>query len=666
MESIKEKLSGWLEGFQNYINSFTVIEKQNKIFYFSKYSLILSEFYQIYNFVKTLKENIFRTLIEQFKYCVKDIILFKKNLTQKEKVIILYSSCLLIYYKKFCFDTNNSFEEYYDNDFIYISSTNFGYQIINQELFKIFIFYYYSEIKKQIKSLDYNIIKNLKKYYNYKENVNNKENDINKNEKIKHKNSSEQSTINSINNDYFPDPNILLAKNKTNINKKDFKANNNINNNVNNINNINNINNNNINKINLNENEEENFEENKKVNNNNSQQENFGLQEQVLTYLTSTKERMVDLVFEIGYKGYFPIFYNNINDRFQQFNNISSQNINLENNTKENLVGINDIPQIPKSFNVNKNSINSINKNTKINSINSINDENQKIKSNISSFFNIGNYFFGNHMMENMDIEPNKDNINENNQKDKDNKDIHDNNNDINNSFFSNDISTYCNFQSIYNLYANNTNNTSNANSASNIINNEDNNNNIKNNKYTKRIISELSKYEVDDNIVKIIEEVAKKIDSNYLDKILNTSPKTATVINYFSCYIVEFNSDILISIEPKYKDILQNYCIKFIVLAKELYNTTMELFTTIYDLSYTNIHTFIDLAKNCGIQIQYAESLYNMFKDYSELLLKEKEYNLNIKSILKKLFKQQKILWDKTIKEKANNFTSFVKVQNL
>ena len=663
MESIKEKLSSWLEGFQNYINSFTVIEKQNKIFYFSKYSLILSEFYQIYNFVKTLKENVFRTLIEQFKYCVKDIILFKKNLSQKEKVIILYSSCLLIYYKKFCFDVNNNFEDYYDNDFIYISSTNFGYQIINHELFKIFIFYYYSEIKRQIKSLDYNIIKNLKKYYNYKENVNNKENENNKNknEKIKHKNSSERSTINSINNDYFPDPNILLSKNKANSNKKDYNNVNNINNNINNIN----INNN-INKINLNENEEENFEENKKININNSQQENFGLQEQVLTYLTSTKERMVDLVFEMGYKGYFPIFNNNINDRFQQFNNISSQSVNLENNAKENLVGINDIPQIPKSFNVNKNSINSINKNTKINSINSINDENQKIKSNISSFFNIGNYFFGNQIIENMDIESNKDNIKENNQKDKDNynKDINEINiNDINNSFFSNDISTFCNFQSLYNLYASNTNN---VNTNNNSINSGENNNNINNNKYTKRIISELSKYEVDDNIVKIIEEVAKKIDSNYLDKILNTTPKTVTVINFFSCYIVEFNSEILISIEPKYKDILKNYCIKFIVLAKELYNTTMELFTTIYDLSYTNIHTFIDLSKNCGIQIQYAESLYNMFKDYSELLLKEKEDNLNIKSILKKLFKQQKILWDKTIKEKANNFTSFVKVQNL
>ena len=91
-----------------------------------------------------------------------------------------------------------------------------------------------------------------------------------------------------------------------------------------------------------------------------------------------------------------------------------------------------------------------------------------------------------------------------------------------------------------------------------------------------------------------------------------------------------------------------------------------MELFTTIYDLSYTNIQTFINLSKNCGIQIQYAESLYNMFKDYSELLLMKKESNLNIKSILKKLFKQQKILWDKSIKEKANKFTSFYKVQNI
>ena len=647
MESIKETLSNWLEGFQNYINSFTVIEKQNKIFYFSKFSLVLSEFYQIYSFVKTLKENIFRSLIEQFKYCVKNIIVFNnQKLSEKERVIILYSSCLLIYYKKFCFDTNNSFEEYFDSDFIYTSSTTFGYQIVNHDLFKIFIFYYYSEIKKEILSLDYNNIKNLKKYYSYKENNNNEIkhrnkllNKDNKNEMPVNKNISNSISTNiSINNDYFPDPNILLPKRK--LIKKNY----------NNIPKNKIINTNNI--INLKENEEENVEDNKI--NTNLQQENFGIQEQVLTYLTSTKERMVDLVFEIGYKGYFPIFNKDINDRLQQFHNISTQNINLENHKNEKISNKNDFPQIPKTLNVNKNSINSINKKMNINSINSINDINQKLESNINSFFNSGIFSSNNqNKEEKMNVEQDNNNIINSYENKQNDKDI-----SINNSFISNDISACCNFESLYNFYANNTNN----NNADN--NNSNNKNN--NNKYTKTIISELSKYEVDDKIVKIIEEVAKNIDSNHLDKVLNNSSKQVRVINYFSCYMVEFTPEMLQSIEPKYKDILQNFCIKFIVLAKELYNTAMELFTTIYDLSFTNIDTFINLSRNCGIQIQYAESLYNMFKDYSTLLLEEKESKSNIKNILKKLFKQQKILWDKSIKQKANEFTTFYKVQNI
>ena len=621
MESIKGTLTNWLEGFQKYINSFTVVEKQNKIFYFSKFSLILSEFYQIYTFVKSLKEKIFSSFIEQFKYCVKEIIMFnQENLSVKEKVIILFSSCLLIYYKKFCFDTNNAFEDYFDDDFIYISSTIFGYQIINQELFKIFIFYYYSQFKKEIIALDYNSIKNLKKYYSYQENNSNE---------IKINDSSSLSTSNSLINDNFPDPNILLPKN-----------------NISNAKEGNSLSNSNI--INLNNNDRN----NSKIINSNTQQENYGFQEQVLTYLTSTKERMVDLVFEMGYKGYFPFFNKDINNRLQQFNDITKNKINLEKNRKDDSNEINDFPQIPKTFNVNKNSINSINKTTNINSINSINDAKQKIKTNMNSLLNLE--IFNNYN----EIKTGQNNNQNNNQNNKNTS--KEQNSD--NSFFSNDIFGCCGFEALYNYYVNKNSNSDNKN------NNSDNksNNCDNNNRYTKRIISELSKYEVEDNIVQIIEEVAKKIDSKYLDKVINNSPKNVTVINCFSCYVVEFGPDMLQNIEPKYKDVLKNFCIKFIVLAKELYNTTMELFTTIYDLSYTNMHTFIDLSKNCGIQIQYAESLYTMFKDYSELLLKEKESKSNIKNILKKLFKQQKILWDKTIKQKANEFTTFYKVQNI
>ena len=669
MESIKETFNNWLAGFQNYINSFTVEEKKTKIFYFSKFSIVVSEFYQIYTFVKTLKENIFKTLIEQFKFCVKDLIAFyNQNLSIKEKVIILYSSCLLIYYKKFCFDTNNSFEDFFDNDFIYISTTTFGYQIVNQELFKTFIFYTYSKIKKEINDLDYTPIQNLKKYYYpEKDNNNNKGSNSNNNFNIKieendsfsdknienniknkiKNNYSRISTINSTNNDYFPDPNIFLPKKKplhkknhTNKRPNNIKLDKNIN-----INEIDKQNQNNI--INLKEGEDDKMEDSININNN-SQQENFGFQEQVLTYLTSTKERIINLAFEMGYKGYFPIFNKNINDRFQEFHNISSSNFTLENKAEDNSSSINDFPQKPKTLNVNKNSINSINKKVNKNEINSINNINQKLKPEINQIYEQESINFENQM----EIENDFNNINE----DDSNNNSKESGRNINNSFFSADKTICCNIASLYNFYANNSkDNVKIENNASNT-----------NHKYTKTIISELSKYEADDQIVKIIEEVAKNIDTNYLGKTINNSPKVVTLINYFSCYIVEYSPEMLQNIEPQYKDILQNYCIKFIVLAKELYNTTMELFTTIYDLSYTNIDTFINLSKNCGIQIQYAQSLYSMFKEYSTLLLKKKESKSNINNILQKLFKQQKLLWDKTIIQKANELTSFYKVQNM
>ena len=406
--------------------------------------------------------------------------------------------------------------------------------------------------------------------------------------------------------------------------------------------------------INLNENEiEDDKIDNSNTINNSSQKENFGFQEQVLTYLTSTKERIINLAFEMTYKGYFPIFNKNINDRFQEFNNMSSNKFDIVNKTEENSSSINDFPQKPKTLNVNKNSINSINKKTNKNEFNTINNINQKLKPDVKHFSNQDTINFENPHIKNneMEIENDLNNINDD--------DSHNNSKEseknVNNSFFSTDIYTCCNFESLYNYYANNSKDNTK-------IENISSNNN--NNKYTKTIIRELRKYEVDEQIVKIIEEVAKKIDSNYLGQTVNNSPKNVTLINYFSCYMVEFSPDKLQNIEPKYKDILQNYCIKFIVLAKELYNTAMELFTTIYDLSYTNIDTFINLSKNCGIQIQYAQSLYSMFKEYSTLLLKKKESN--IKNILQKLFKQQKSLWDKSIIQKSNELTSFYKVQNV
>lgn len=163
MESMKETITNWLKYFQDYINSFSFVENEKNIFYFSKFSLDISEFYLIHEFVKTLKENIFKENIEQFKYCVKNIIFFsdepnkdnsknsQKKLTDKERIIILFSACLFIYYKKFRFNTNCSFENYFDEEFINIAKTTFKFEIKNAEIFKIFAFYYFSIMQKNIR-----------------------------------------------------------------------------------------------------------------------------------------------------------------------------------------------------------------------------------------------------------------------------------------------------------------------------------------------------------------------------------------------------------------------------------------------------------------------------------------------------------------------------------
>ncbi len=57
-------------------NSYKLIETNNKLIYFSSFNLEIKEFEIVYNFVKTIKENLFRKLLDATKYIVKDIISF--------------------------------------------------------------------------------------------------------------------------------------------------------------------------------------------------------------------------------------------------------------------------------------------------------------------------------------------------------------------------------------------------------------------------------------------------------------------------------------------------------------------------------------------------------------------------------------------------------------
>ena len=627
MESMKEYISSWLKSFKDYINSFSFVEKEKNIFYFSKFSLDISEFFLIHDFIKKLKENIFKENMEQFKYCVKNIIIFNdqnnnnnnnKDLNEKEKIIILFSACLFIYYKKFRFNTNGSFDSYFDNDFILIAKNIFKFEIKNNEIFKIFAFYYFSIMQKQIQALDYTKIKNIKKYYNYS----------------------------------------ALEKN------------------------------------------EEKEEENINMINGGTQNVNEGFQEQVLTFLISTKEKMLELVYTTNknknnINDLFPEEIKDMNTRFQKLNN--NLNFYIDNNEKKteekNIIQINqnqnqindsssdtksdmiieDVsPQKIKNFciNIKNNNISLNNKNENLFKL----DGNNNIINN--------NNVFGNETHSNkfslMQTDYSNDNhinftneniFNKHNQK---------------NPIIENYNSMYLNLNKknplVENLDLNLSNSNSNSleksfdslfNFSSNSLNNINLTNKDSSNIYSKKVISELIKSEFDKNTMEIIEEVSKIIDEKYLDTALNTSQKTVCLIQYYCCYMVEFTPEMLQNICPKYKDILQNFDIKFIVLAKELYNTTMEIFSTIYDLSYTNFDTFIELTKDCGIQLEHAQGLYKIFREYSIMLLNEKKRKKNmnansnkyIMNVLRKLFDNEYQNWTNIIKQKSNEFTNFFKM---
>lgn len=175
MERIKEKVSNWLGFFKDHIQSFNVVAQEKNVVYFSKFTLESEDFYEIHNFVRNLKINLLRGLMAQFKFAIYNIISFKdKNLSERDKIMTLYSACYLNYYRKFLYDTSHEFEEFYDQSFLCLIKT-FNVEIKNIDLFKALSFCFFSKMKEEIIQSDYEKkIKPLKYTYNPK--LNNKEN----------------------------------------------------------------------------------------------------------------------------------------------------------------------------------------------------------------------------------------------------------------------------------------------------------------------------------------------------------------------------------------------------------------------------------------------------------------------------------------------------------
>lgn len=176
---------------------------------------------------------------------------------------------------------------------------------------------------------------------------------------------------------------------------------------------------------------------------------------------------------------------------------------------------------------------------------------------------------------------------------------------------------------------------------------------------YSKRVLSELIKCEINDEIRVQINEISQKVDELFLDVLLNQGEKNTNIINPFLCYIIEINSTI-IKLIPEYSNI-DDLILRFIVPAKNLYNNFFEIYFSIYDLKYTGIETVGCILSKRNFQFRFSTTVYSFFKSLTDVMFQKKnKVNDKMDEVIDTFFNEQFKLWENTIKEKGQELTHF------
>ena len=151
-------------------NSYKLIETNNKLIYFSSFNLEIKEFEIVYNFVNTIKENLFKKLLDATKYVVKDIISFINESinTEKKKVLYCFSICFLHYYSIFSYNKCSSFDIFFNQNLINLC-TLYQIKIENLNQFKVYCYSFYYQMINELNQLNYNSIINLYENPSYNE-----------------------------------------------------------------------------------------------------------------------------------------------------------------------------------------------------------------------------------------------------------------------------------------------------------------------------------------------------------------------------------------------------------------------------------------------------------------------------------------------------------------
>ena len=173
MENLKCKITECIKKienkFKNTINKeIKIVESRKKITYYSVYTFDKEAFINIFNYIILIKQNCFKECIDILKITVQNFInvISTNNLSEKEKVLILFSACFLHYYSKFGYNISNSFEEFYTNEFNEVLK-DFHISILNYEYFKQFSLSFYDKLKYVIQKneIQYSEISKYYKYY---------------------------------------------------------------------------------------------------------------------------------------------------------------------------------------------------------------------------------------------------------------------------------------------------------------------------------------------------------------------------------------------------------------------------------------------------------------------------------------------------------------------
>ena len=71
---LKDNITNCINFLKNKITvseNYQLVEKKRKIYYFSKFSFDIDEFFLIYQTIKRIKENIFKNMLECIQFCAK-------------------------------------------------------------------------------------------------------------------------------------------------------------------------------------------------------------------------------------------------------------------------------------------------------------------------------------------------------------------------------------------------------------------------------------------------------------------------------------------------------------------------------------------------------------------------------------------------------------------